>query len=259
MSFRKALIFVFTVVCSFAISESVAAQYVPTPPIYTQDTFWTNLWQNKQYDRVTQSIVDNQRMANQRAAANGRIRGGKAGSATQPRSRPANIWVPAFKFTRSAASPLAELIYTELGKSSRITRNEAEQIVGGMWSRYQISMAEETGLGMPLNDLASAMTYYIVVNYINANNLQSIPAESSFAVYAQIAEALKNDKSFATLSAKEKQLTSEVLLMITGIPRAQFERDNDTAKLQRKTYQNLVALFRDSTNKLKITRNGIEF
>lgn len=260
MNFRKAFIFVFTMFCSVAISESVAAQYVPTPPIYTQDTFWTNLWQNKQYDRVTQSIVDNQRMVNQRAAANGRIRGGKAGNATQPRqSRSANIWVPAFKFTRSAPSPLAELIYTELGKSSKITRNEAEQIVGSMWSRYQISMAEETGLGMPLNDLASAMTYYIVVNYINANNLQSIPAESSFAVYAQIAEALKNDKSFATLSAKEKQLTSEVLLMITGIPRAQFERDNDTAKLQRKTYQNLVALFRDSTKNLRITQNGIEF
>ncbi len=252
MKFRQMRAIVLASFCCFTFSESAAGQYVPSPPIYTQDTFWTNLWQNKQYDRVTQSIIDNQRMANRRVPAGN-------GSGTSPsRSRYANIWVPAFKFTRSASSPLAELIYSELGTKSNVTRSDAEQIVGNMWERYQISVAEEAGLGMPLNDLASALTYYIVVNYLNANNLQSIPAESSFAVYVQIAEALKKDKSFSASSPKEKQLASEIFLTMTGLPRLQFERDNDRDKLQRKCNANLAALFRDSAKNLKITKNGIE-
>ncbi len=253
MKFIKIKPIVLAVFCSFAFSETVTAQYVPTPPVYTQDTFWTNLWQNKQYDRVTQSIVDNQRMANRR------IVGSKRGGTTQPRSRYANVWVRAFKFTRSTPSPLAELIYTELGKKSNISQNDAEQLVGNMWERYQISLTEEAGLGMPLNDVASAMTYYIVVNYLNAYDLQTIPAENSFAVYAQIADAFNKDKAFSTLSPKEKQLTSEVLLTITGMPRLEFERDKDRDKLRRGSHRNLAALFHDSAKNLKITQKGIEF
>lgn len=253
MRFRRISTILLAALCSFAFSDRVAAQYVPSPPIYTQDTFWTNLWQNKQYDRVTQGIIDNQRMANRRIPA------AKGKGTTPSRSGYANVWEPAFKFTRSASSPLAELIYSEFGKKSNITRSDAEQLVGKMWEQYRKSLAEEAGLGMPLNDLGSAMTYYIVINYLQANNLQTLPAESSFAVYAQIADALKKDKSIASLPSNEKQLASEVLIFMTAAPSLEFERDKDRDKLLRASNKNLEGLFHDSARNLRITQNGIEF
>lgn len=66
-----------------------------------------------------------------------------------------------------------------------------------VWGEYQRSFKEENErLKLPYNDVATALTYFISINYLISRNLTSIEAEKSVAIYKQIADTLLKNPNF---------------------------------------------------------------
>lgn len=233
---------------AFSTVSAISAQVwtpMPPPKIDMQNQIWRNF-------RMAQ-------IGNQMAADMARSRGGRtAGGTKAPAAGPASVYQKQFAFVRAARSPLAEKMAQ--GASTVGDAAKMQQIIDYTWEKYQTSFADENQrLGMPFNDVASAMTYYIVGGYLYANDVAGVPSEYSVVVYKQVASILGKDPEFLKLTAADKQMLAELLVTMGGVPVLAFEQKRDKNDQMAAGRANLDRLFGPNAGKLKITGNGVEF
>lgn len=219
---------------------------MPAPRIDMQNQIWRNF-------RMAQIGI-------QMAADMARSRGGKpnAGAKGATARPPAAVYQKQFAFIRVAHSPLAEKM--RQGASSSADAASMQKIIDYTWSKYQISFADENRrLGMPFDDVATAMTYYIVGGYMYANDLSGVQSEHSVAVYKQVASILSREAEFGKLSAADKQMLAELLVTMGGVPVLAFEQKRDKNAQIAAGRANLERLFGPNYQRMRITENGVEF
>lgn len=236
--------FIVSVLLTFVIGVlySASAQVwtpMPPPKIDTQNQIWRTF-------RMGQ-------IGSQMAADMARSRGGNKTTVPTPKT---STYRKEFAFRRSAASPLAaKMAGPQTGDAAAMQR-----IIDQTWEYFRTSFADENGrLGMPFEDVASAMTYYIVGGYMYANDIQGVPSEYSVEVYRQVASVLGKDPEFTKLTAADKQMFAELLVVMGGMPVLAYEQRRDKRDQIAAAKANLERIFGASAEKLKITANGIEF
>lgn len=241
-----------TVLVSLIFSAPVFGQVFTNPtiaPVITPNRIWSDMRIGQIGGQMAADMARNSKAKGKTAVK------GKTASAPKTSA----VFQKQFAFQRSIASPLA-LKMSEMQKANANDTAKVQQLVKYMWGKYETTFADENRrLGMPFNDVASAMTYYIVSSYLYANNLQSLESENSVAVYKQVAEILSKDAEFTKLKPNEKQLYAELLITMGGMPIATFEQSRNRSDLTNLGQQNLERLFGDKANSLQITANGIEF
>lgn len=171
------------------------------------------------------------------------------------------IYPKQLSFVRSPKSPLAEKFAQISGASnSSLNSEQINQLLQYLWTAYQTSFKEENErLKMPFDDVATALTYFISINYLLSRNLSSIEAEKSVAIYKQISETLLKNPEFSKISSEEKQLMAEVLVMLGGFPEVAFSQNRNFAQRDSMANENLARIFGTNAQNLKITDNGLEF
>jgi len=241
-----------TVLVSLIFSAPVFGQVFTNPtiaPVVTPNRIWSDMRIGQIGGQMAADMARNSK-AKGKTAVKGKTTAAPKTSA---------VFQKQFAFQRAIASPLA-LKMAEMQKSNANDTAKVQQLVKYMWGKYETTFADENRrLGMPFNDVASAMTYYIVSSYLYANNLQSLESENSVAVYKQVAEILGKDVEFTKLKPSEKQLYAELLITMGGMPIATFEQSRNRNDLTTLGHQNLERLFGDKANSLQINANGIEF
>lgn len=241
-----------TVLVSLIFSAPVFGQVFTNPtiaPVITPNRIWSDMRIGQIGGQMAADMARNSK-AKGKTAVKGKTTAAPKTSA---------VFQKQFAFQRAIASPLAQKM-AEMQKSNANDTAKVQQLVKYMWGKYETTFADENRrLGMPFNDVASAMTYYIVSSYLYANNLQSLESENSVAVYKQVAEILGKDAEFTKLKPSEKQLYAELLITMGGMPIATFEQSRNRNDLTNLGQQNLERLFGDKANNLQITANGIEF
>lgn len=220
---------------------------LPPPRVDMQNQIWRTF-------RIGQ-------IGNQMAADMARSRKGGTARPSVPAKSAANrtIYLKQFSFQRSSSSPLAAKMAARGGATPAETAR-MQSLVDDLWGKYQISFADENKrLGMPFNDVASAMTYYIVLSYIYAYDLPSVTSEHSVAVYKQVSEILSKDSEFAKLQPADKQMLAELLVTMGGMPALLYEQNRNNNEKLAAGRANLDRMFGTASAKVSITANGVEF
>jgi len=241
-----------TVLVSLIFSAPVFGQVFTNPtiaPVITPNRIWSDMRVGQIGGQIAADMARNSKSKGKTAV--------KGKTATAPKT--SAIFQKQFAFQRAVNSPLAQKM-AETQNANASDTAKVRQLVKYMWGKYETTFADENRrLGMPFNDVASAMTYYIVSSYLYANDIQSLDSENSVAVYRQVAEILGKDAEFAKLKPADKQLYAELLITMGGMPIATFEQSRNRSDLTNLGRQNLERLFGDKANNLQITANGIEF
>lgn len=245
-----------TVLVSLIFSTPAFGQVFTNPtiaPVITPNRIWSDMRVGQIGSQMAADMARNSRAKGKSAVK------GKTTAAPKSSANYSSVYQKQFAFQRAVNSPLAQKM-AEIQKANANDAAKAQQVVKYMWSKYETTFADENRrLGMPFNDVASAMTYYIVSSYLYANNIQSLDSENSVAVYKQVAEILGKDAEFTKLKPSEKQLYAELLITMGGMPAATFEQSRNRNDLTNLGQQNLERLFGNKANNLQITANGIEF
>lgn len=241
-----------TVLVSLIFSAPVFGQVFTNPtiaPVITPNRIWSDMRVGQIGGQIAADMARNSKTKGKTSV--------KGKTAAAPKT--SAVFQKQFAFQRAVNSPLA-LKMVESQKGTANDTAKMQQIVKYMWGKYETTFADENRrLGMPFNDVASAMTYYIVSSYLYANDLQTLDSENSVAVYKQVAEILGKDAEFAKLKPSDKQLYAELLITMGGMPIATFEQSRKRSDLTNLGQQNLERLFGNQANNLQITANGIEF
>ncbi|MCD9189016.1 MAG: hypothetical protein LUM44_21545 [Pyrinomonadaceae bacterium] len=241
-----------TVLVSLLFSAPAFGQVFTNPtiaPVITPNRIWSDMRVGQIGSQMAADMARNSKTKGKTAV--------KGKTATAPKT--SAVYQKQFAFQRAVNSPLAQKM-AETQKANANDTAKVQQIVKYMWGKYETTFADENRrLGMPFNDVASAMTYYIVSSYLYANDIQSLASENSVAVYRQVAEILGKDAEFMKLKPADKQLYAELLITMGGMPIATFEQSRNRKDLTSLGQQNLERLFGSNANNLQITANGIEF
>lgn len=230
----------------FLFSASVFAQvYLPPPPPVPNmsNVIWNNYMMNQMgIQAVGQSISNSQMTASK--------------SKTRVPATP-QVFSNKLAFKASGYSLLAEKL---LQNNQNYDKKQLNDFFDGMWRNYLTTFKEENQrLGIPLEDIATAFSYYLVNNYMISNDLSSLEAEKTLAVYKQVSPVFLNNPDILKLTEKDKELLAEVFVSIGGIPSVILQTSNDKTKAKEAARQNLEKIFGQKTAQLKITENGIEF
>ena len=143
---------------------------------------------------------------------------------------------------------------------SGLSADQLNALIGTMWKQYQTSFQEEhERLKMPVNDVASAMTYCIVMSYMTFNGLNQLEASKSVAVYRQASRLFLDNPEFTKFSASDRQMLAEVLVAVGGMPGMTLRASRDTAQAKKIAEGTLVKLFGKDAATIKITEQGIEY
>lgn len=186
-------------------------------------------------------------------------------TATSTRSTPppvnsALVFRREFAFSRSARSAFAEALASGLRGSDAEKRQQASQLVSFAQNAYRTSFKEEhERLKMPVDDVVSAMTYFIVSSYMTVNNLSSLESERSVAIYDQLSSVFTQNATFSKMSDADKQTAAEALQFLAAMPQIAFSVNRNDAEMRQIARQNLSRLFGDKTDSMQITEFGIEF
>lgn len=249
---RKAL-FVLFLLLFLGVSERLTAQ-VWTPPAPPQIDMQNQIWRTFRMGQIGNQMAAD--MARSRARGN-RPSTAKKPVPVNPVTAKSSVYQKQFSFQRTAKSPLAEKMAGMKGGSSAA---DMQKLVDYMWGKYRTTMADENRrLGMPFEDVAAALTYYIVGSYMYANGILSLRSENSVAVYKQVAAILLKDPEFTKLQNADKQLLSELLVTMAGMPAVVYEQNHNTSEQAAAGKENLERIFGSEARKLRITENGMEF
>jgi hypothetical protein len=154
--------------------------------------------------------------------------------------------------TRIAESPDAA--------NAGLRADQLNSLIGSLFKEYQTSFQEEhERLRMPVNDVASAMTYCVVMSYMTLNGLSQLEAVKSVAVYQQASRLFLDNAEFAKFSATDRQMLAEVLVAVGGMPGLTLRTTRDAAQAKKIAESTLVRLFGKDGGKVRITENGLEF
>lgn len=248
---NKIVLSLFTTLFLFSAS-SFAQVYLPPPlPVPNMSNV---IWNNYMMNQLGIQAVGQQITGNQIAASMAKNKQGK----TVKKPADSKMFSDKLAFKASGYSLLAEMLAAQ--KNSKLNLQELNNFFDGLWRIYTDTFREENQrLGMPLEDVATAFTFYVLNNYMIANGLSSLEAEKTLAVYKQVAPVLLNNPEILKLSGKEKEMLAEVFVSIGGIPTVILRNGTDNGKAKEAARQNLERIFGQKTNQVKITDNGIEF
>jgi hypothetical protein len=119
--------------------------------------------------------------------------------------------------------------------------------------------------GLPLNDVARAMSFFIYNNYSVAMQGQGPTQAQLEALRDYVREVYLHDQKFQQMSAREKQEIYESLAIWGSIPMAGYlegKRLNDT-RLQAESQRNARTLLEETLgttlDRIRFTENGIEY
>lgn len=230
----------------FLFSASTFAQvYLPPPPPVPNmsNVIWNNYMMNQMGIQAVGQSISNSQMT-------------VAKSKNKLPATP-QIFSNKLAFKASGYSLLAEKL---LQNNQNYDKKQLNDFFDGMWRNYLTTFKEENQrLGIPLEDIATAFSYYVINNYMIANDLSSLEAEKSLAVYKQIAPVFLSNPDVLKMSAKDKELAAEIFVSIGGIPTVILQTMKDKIKAKEAAQQNLERIFGAKMAQLKITENGLEF
>lgn len=249
------------VIATLFLACSVSAQVFTSPrlPVINVDP-WVNLRMGQMGNQMAADMAraslakKNQRNAQPKTA-------NKPGNS--PKSAPVNsssVFRKEFGFTAAARSQFAEALASGLRGTDAEKRQQASQLIIFSQTAYRNSFKDEhERLKMPVNDVVSAMTYFIISSYMTVNGLSSLESERSVAVYDQLSTVFQHNGTFAKMSEADKQTAAEALLFMAAMPQIAYSVNKDSAELKQMSRQNLARLFGDKTDTMQITEFGIEF
>lgn len=225
-----------------AFSPAAQAQYIDMPALIMHHEIMNNLG----IMAVGQSIV------------NSRIKANLQGQ-PDPAPSPKIVYPKQLSFNRSPNSTLAQMM-AGTGPDAKEKATKVDAMVAEMWRMYASTMSKEVrDYGFPLNDVASALAYFVEINYMFANNLNFLETPTSIAVYKQVSKVFLDNPQFAKFSDGEKQAIAEVFVTAGGIPRLMFRDAKPREEVKKAASRNLEALFGANAGKLLITAKGLEF
>lgn len=171
-----------------------------------------------------------------------------------------SVYAPKLGFKVSGYSLIAEKITQN--PSQKISAEDAKKLndlFNKLWTDFQTSFKDENQrLGMPYNDLATTMAYYILNNYMILNDIPSLESEKTVAVYGQIAPVLLANAEIAKMTDKDKEMLGELFVSIGGMPSLIIQTTRDRQKAKQMAQQNLEKFFGQNAAKMKITEKGVE-
>lgn len=240
---------------SCAISSQISAQ-VWTPAPAPQIDMQNQIWRNFRMGQIGNQIAADMARANDaNKNRTGNANKPAAGSSTNNSA----VFRKQFSFQRTENSLLVQKMM-DAKKGSPAESMKLQQLINYTWSKYETSFADENRrLGMPFNDVISAMTYYIVVSYLYANDIPSLKSENSVAVYKQLAEVMSKDAEFSKLQPADRQLVADLLITMGGMPVLYYERNKNKNELMNLGQANLERIFGTKAKSLQITDEGIRF
>ncbi len=242
----------------FACSVSAQVFTSPRLPVVNIDP-WVNLRMGQMGNQMAADMARARLARKKRDAARAKTPK-KQPATTAPSVNYASIFRKEFAFARPARSQFTEALATGLQGSDVEKRQQASQLMLFVDNAYQNSFKDEhQRLKMPVNDVASAMTYFIVSNYMTVKNLSSLESEWSVAVYDQLASVFVTNGTFTKMSAQDKQTAAEALLFMAGMPQIAYRINRNEAEMKQMSRQNLARLFGDNADSMRITDSGIEF
>lgn len=261
---KKLLILTAFIACS---SFTAAAQMttINTPlTIYNQgivgvDPVATSIMNNMMSNRMNQQIAFdsmNRRMAEKRVREDQRKQGT---SSSSPGNGTYDRTPVSTKFRERKGS-----IILELAEAKSLDPNVLK-IAKECLEGYRLYADTKK---LPTNDVATALQYFAIVNYIVYNdlyykNLNKPENRSGENVYKQLKEELSQAESLRKLTDRQKQIFAEGLALRTSAPFMTYiigneEKKPDLVKKAREIAKaNLAELF-GNPDDLKITENGIE-
>lgn len=242
---NRIILVLFTTLFLFSTSSFAQVFLPPPPPVPNMsNVIWNNYMINQMGIQAVGQSIGNSQMT--------------AAKAKNKKSATLQVFSNKLAFKASGYSLLAEkLLQTN---NQNYDKKQLNDFFDGMWRNYLTTFKEENQrLGIPLEDVATAFTYYVVNNYMIAKDLSSLEAEKSLAVYRQISTVFLNNPDVLKMSANDKELAAEIFVSIGGIPTVILQTTNDKSKAKEAAQQNLQRIFGTKTAQLKITENGIEF
>lgn len=251
MGMKKIFLLPLAFLCFGFVSQISAQVYLPPPPPVLDSS--KLIWNTYVTGQMGNNIAA--QMARQNAAVSKQQ---KKSSAVKPAPVSASKTTA---FSRAAVFVLPKKLAQNSGaNNSKTDADQVNTLLQNLWQRYETSFsAANRELKMPYNDVATAMSYYIILNYLQANNVVTVEAEKTAAVYRQISALLGQNPDFTKLRDEDKQLFAEVLVMMGGVPTLIFETKRNPAETRQAARENLERLFGDKTTTMKITENGVEF
>lgn len=166
---------------------------------------------------------------------------------------------------------------------------EIKQAATGLLDLYHSTAKKD---GFPSNDLAYAFEYFVVNNYIYANDLMDVYADPKIAaiadpyarlqaysekklqqvtitgeraVYGQFVQVLSARPEVKKMTDRQKQETAELLALMTGIAYSRYtagmqNRDQEVMERGRqKAKDNLEKLVGVSADRIRISDSGLQF
>jgi hypothetical protein len=247
--------------CLGQTPEAAAQVFIapPPPPVSMPEIIW-----NSHIMRQLGTNAAGQAVFGEQLQRDLEKKSGKTG-ASKPVDRPSATpsYSSALSYPYSGSHVLAALIaqsQAQAGDKTALKADDLNALVGALWNEYQTAFREENErLKMPLNDVASAMTYCIVMSYMTYNGVRELDANKSVAIYRQASRLFLDNPEFAKFSATDRQTLAEVLVAVGGMPGLTFKTTRDSAQMKKVAESTLVKLFGKDGARVKITENGIEF
>jgi hypothetical protein len=236
----------------------------PPPPLSLPDLIWNSHMMRQLGTNATGQAVFGEQL--QRDLANRLKRDlPKTNGAPNTGATPARGATPGYSsalsypFSGTHVLP-AKIAAGQSGAKTPFKTDDLNRLVASLWSAYQTSFREEhERLKMPVSDVASAMTYCIIMNYMVYNNIQQVDASRSVAVYHQASRILLDNPEFSKFGASDKQALAEVLVAMGGMPAMTSQLTRDAAQGRKVAENTLVNLFGAQAAAIKITESGLEF
>jgi hypothetical protein len=108
------------------------------------------------------------------------------------------------------------------------------------------------------NDVAAAITYIVVFNYMYLHQQKGVPTNQVRQVYKQFVEKLSQTEVLKNANNEAKQQLAE-LAILDGVETFKVVNSEDRKKINEITLRMLRKYIGKSADTLKITDNGIEF
>ncbi|MFT3743477.1 MAG: hypothetical protein QM785_04195 [Pyrinomonadaceae bacterium] len=250
------------VIATLFLASSVSAQVFTSPrlPVINVDP-WVNLRMGQMGNQMAADMARaSLAKKKQRNAARPMTANKPGNSPNSPPIGSSLVFRKEFGFAASARSQFAEALASGLRGTDAEKRQQASQLVVFAQNAYRNSFKDEhERLKMPMNDVVSAMTYFIISSYMTVKGLSSLESERSVAVYDQLSTVFQQNGTFAKMSEADKQTAAEALLFMAAMPQIAYSINKNSAELKQMSRQNIERLFGDKMDTMQITGFGIEF
>jgi hypothetical protein len=239
-----------------SVADSSAQVFTtpPPPPLSMPDMIWNSHVMRQLGTNATGQAVFAEQLKRDLEKKN-------QATAAKPATQPSPAYSSALAYPFAGQYVLAaKMAESPDATKAGLSPQTLNALVGTLWKEYQTSFREEhERLQMPVNDVASAMTYCVVMSYMTFNGLSQLEASKSVAVYQQASRLFLGNPEFGKFSASDKQMLAEVLVAVGGMPGLTLRTTRDTAQAKKVAGSTLVKLFGKDGGSVKITENGLEF